>query len=367
MTTTLPPMAPDPDWLPLALRLIREFEGCKLTAYPDPGTGGRPWTIGWGTTTYYDGTPVKAGDTISQELADAMLTTRVWVDGRRLAERIPCWGRLNIHQRAALASFTYNMGPNWFGGDGFPTITAHLRAGRLAQVAQVLPNYRNPGTPVEAGLLRRRQAEAELWERPVAGAPAPVTIATPPRPPGGPAAEGPPVWPPGMVGPRIRPTLRPGDHHLIANDVNETLTAWTHDGRRLWRIPCLARGQGREAEWNRTGTDTPPGLYRVGTVHRDYEQDPAATFTPDRRAYGWYSFDMEGMEGQEGPTSKPYRDGIMVHGGGSACGWPGAWAPRQALHPTLGCIRLHNQDLRDRMLPLLDLGTVWISVLQEAR
>jgi hypothetical protein len=76
---------------------------------------------------------------------------------------------------------------------------------------------------------------------------------------------------------------------------------------------------------------------------------------------------MEGVEGQEGPTSKPYRDGIMVHGGGSACGWPGAWAPRQALYPTLGCIRLHNQDLRDRILPLLDLGAVWISVLQEAR
>jgi hypothetical protein len=180
------------------------------------------------------------------------------------------------------------------------------------------------------------------------------------------APQGPPIWPPGMVGPKIRPNLKPGDHHLIANDVNETLTAWTHDGRRLWRIPCLCRGQGKEAEWNRTGTDTPPGLYRIGKVYRDYEQDPTATFTPDRRAYGWYSFDMEGLEGQEGPTSRPYRDGIMLHGGGSACGWPGAWNPRQELHPTLGCIRLHNQDLRDRILPLLDMGTGWISVLQEA-
>ncbi len=37
--------------------LIQEFEGCAkkqldgpILAYPDPGTGGDPWTIGWGST-----------------------------------------------------------------------------------------------------------------------------------------------------------------------------------------------------------------------------------------------------------------------------------------------------------------------------
>jgi hypothetical protein len=57
----------------------------------------------------------------------------------------------------------------------------------------------------------------------------------------------------------------------------------------------------------------------------------------------------------------------MIHGGGKACGWPGAWAPRQPLHATLGCIRMHNQDIRDRVLPLLATGRVWVSVLQEAK
>ena len=170
-----------------------------------------------------------------------------------------------------------------------------------------------------------------------------------------------------MVGPRIRPPLRPGDHHVIVNDVTKTATAYAHDGQRLWQIPALARGQGGEAEWGDTGSDTPPGLYRCGKVYRDYEQDPKATFSADRRAYGWYSIDLEGMEGQEGPNSKPYRDGIMIHGGGSACGWPGAWAPDQALHPTLGCIRCHNIDLRDRWLLIIKSGTVYVSVLQEAK
>jgi hypothetical protein len=172
--------------------------------------------------------------------------------------------------------------------------------------------------------------------------------------------------PAGMVGPKKAPPLKPGDHHLVADDRAETLTAYTHDGKRLWSIPCLCRGQGREAEWKTTGSDTPPGLYLIGEVYRDYEEDPSATFSADRRAYGWYSFDMIGQEGQEGPGSRYGRDGIMMHGGGTACGWPGAWAPRQALHSTLGCIRLHNVDLRDRVLPLLDLGRVWVSVLQEA-
>ena len=52
-----------PPWLGLSLKLIRDFEGCRLTAYPDPGTGGAPWTIGWGSTRTADG-PVRQGMTI---------------------------------------------------------------------------------------------------------------------------------------------------------------------------------------------------------------------------------------------------------------------------------------------------------------
>ena len=174
------------------------------------------------------------------------------------------------------------------------------------------------------------------------------------------------VVPAGMVGPRKAPDLKPGDHHLVANDRSEILTAYSHAGVKLWAVPCLCRGQGADTEWRTTGSDTPPGLYRVGKVYRDYEENPNPTHSKDRQSYGWYSFDLEGLEGQEGPNSKPYRDGIMIHGGGTACGWPGAWAPKQALHPTLGCIRLRNVDLRDRVLPLIASGTIWVSVLQEA-
>ena len=49
--------------------LVKRFEGCRLDAYPDPATGGDPWTIGWGHT----GPEVHKGLTISQDIADAYL------------------------------------------------------------------------------------------------------------------------------------------------------------------------------------------------------------------------------------------------------------------------------------------------------
>lgn len=147
----------------VALPLVKEFEGCRLTAYPDPETGGEPWTIGWGSTTYDDGAPVKRGDRISQELADALLAGRLERDCRLLTQRIPSWGELGTNQQAALLSFTYNVGPAWFGSQAFTTLTQVLRAGELEQVPAGLMLYVNPGRPSEAGLRRRRKAEATLW------------------------------------------------------------------------------------------------------------------------------------------------------------------------------------------------------------
>ena len=77
---------------------------------------------------------------------------------------------------------------------------------------------------------------------------------------------------------------------------------------------------------------------------------------------GWYSFDLVELENQEAKFS---RAGIMVHGGGSNCGWPGAWEPRQTLFPTQGCVRVHNIDLKDKILPLVSKGTVYVGVFQE--
>jgi hypothetical protein len=63
------PLADIPAAVAVALPLVKEFEGCRLTAYPDPETGGAPWTIGWGSTWDSQGRPFREGDRISQEQA----------------------------------------------------------------------------------------------------------------------------------------------------------------------------------------------------------------------------------------------------------------------------------------------------------
>ncbi len=166
----------------------------------------------------------------------------------------------------------------------------------------------------------------------------------------------------GMAGPQMTAPVKPGDSYLLVNDRDEDMEAYDHTGAFLWKIPALARGQGADTDWSHTGTDTPPGLYRLGTLYADYEQNPNPPCSDTAMAYGWFSFDMEELEGQEARVG---RAGIMLHGGGSGCGWPGAWQPRQSLHPTLGCIRIHNVELRDKVLPLYRQGTVYVGVFQE--
>jgi hypothetical protein len=53
------PLANIPAAVAVALPRVKEFEGCRLTAYPDPETGGAPWTIGWGSTCDSQGRPFK--------------------------------------------------------------------------------------------------------------------------------------------------------------------------------------------------------------------------------------------------------------------------------------------------------------------
>jgi lipoprotein-anchoring transpeptidase ErfK/SrfK len=171
---------------------------------------------------------------------------------------------------------------------------------------------------------------------------------------------------PGADGPKKSPydfNFKTRDSHIIVNDINQTARAFSHDGRVLWEVKALARGQGSDTEYRHRNTDTPPGLYKIGEIYRDYERAGAnPAFDQTLRSYGWYTFDMIELENQE---AKYGRAGICLHGGGSACGWPGAWAPKQQLFPTHGCVRMHNIDLRDKVLPLTKSGTVFISVFQE--
>jgi GH24 family phage-related lysozyme (muramidase) len=149
--------------LSAAISLIKEFEGCHLSAYPDPLSGGEPWTIGYGTTRYSGGVPVKRGDKINVIEADMLLRLEVDRIAEKLRTTIPHWKVMDDQQRSALVSFAYNLGAGFYGTAGFETISRCLRDRDWAAVPAALELYRNPGTNVEAGLLRRRRAEGKLW------------------------------------------------------------------------------------------------------------------------------------------------------------------------------------------------------------
>lgn len=154
-----------------ALALIKEFEGCRLSAYPDPASGGDPWTIGYGSTRHSDDRPVKRGDKISVAEADLMLRQEVDRICQKLAGTIPAWSEMGDNQKSALISFAYNLGSAFYGGTNFTTITKALREKRWRDVPAAMMLYRNPGSSVEAGLRRRRKAEGDLWMKDVPEAP----------------------------------------------------------------------------------------------------------------------------------------------------------------------------------------------------
>ena len=142
--------------------MIKEFEGCHLNAYPDPLTGGLPITIGWGSTRDFNGDYFKLGRKITQEYADKLLIFDIEQRFLPHLQKIPYWSEMNDNQRGALLSFAYNLG-DFYGHPDFNTITRVLKNKEWDKVPEALKLYRNPGTNVEAGLLRRRVAEAKLW------------------------------------------------------------------------------------------------------------------------------------------------------------------------------------------------------------
>lgn len=152
--------------------------------------------------------------------------------------------------------------------------------------------------------------------------------------------------------------MKPGDYHLVCNPINKLMRCFeAATGKELWAIPCLLLGQ--HANWTRTGGDTPPGVYRFGEIWRDYE---TPTTADDTTAYGWYTIDLIDKTGNEDGNN---RAGICIHGGGTVLGWLGSWQGYQELIPTLGCIRVRNQDLRDKIVPLKTRSnSVWVTVHQ---
>jgi GH24 family phage-related lysozyme (muramidase) len=133
--------------------LIKKFEGLELKAYPDPGTGGEPYTIGYGHTG-----GVKPGQVITAGQAEEFLVQ----DLKRFEHAVQDLITVPLAQEEfdALVSFTFNIGE---GALRDSTLRKRLNAGGGAEVfEQELPRWNKGGSGVMPGLVRRRAAEVEL-------------------------------------------------------------------------------------------------------------------------------------------------------------------------------------------------------------
>ena len=145
------------------LALIKSFEGCArvrsdglVEAYPDPGTGRAPWTIGWGAT----GAGIGPGTCWTQAQCDDRLAADI---ARHAAQVRAALGDAPTSQAAfdALVSFHYNTG-----AIARATLTKRHVLGDFAGAASEFARWNRAGGRVLRGLVRRRAAEARLYLSP---------------------------------------------------------------------------------------------------------------------------------------------------------------------------------------------------------
>ena len=136
------------------IAVLKHFENCSLSAYPDPATGGAPWTIGWGHT----GPEVAPGLVWTQAKADAQLLADL--AAREFTVSCAVTGGVDQGQFDALVDFVYNLGAGNFEGS---TLLKLVNAGDMAGAAAQFSRWnRAAGKPMR-GLTRRRAAEAALF------------------------------------------------------------------------------------------------------------------------------------------------------------------------------------------------------------
>lgn len=148
------------------VQLVKDFEGCRLVAYPDPKTGGDPWTVGYGAT----GAGIGPGTVWGQGQADARLKEDLTHFEQIVLKHVKV--PVTQGQFDALVSIIYNVGPGSMNKDGIirlkngnpSTLLRKLNEGDYTSARGEFMRWVSPGSSVENGLRRRRAAEVKRWD-----------------------------------------------------------------------------------------------------------------------------------------------------------------------------------------------------------
>ena len=133
------------------LSLIKKFEGCKLQSYK---CAAGVWTIGYGSTN-----GIEEGMEISQERADMLLLEDVEVFEKAVNELVEV--PLEQNQFDSLISWTFNLGPTNLKNS---TLLKVLNNKNYDEVPTQIKRWNKAGGKVLQGLIRRREAEALLFD-----------------------------------------------------------------------------------------------------------------------------------------------------------------------------------------------------------
>ena len=133
------------------LALIKKFEGCELKSYQD-SVG--VWTIGYGHTK-----GVKPNMEITKEEAEKMLKEELpeYEGYVEKCVEVP----LSQNEFDALVCWVYNLGPTNLLQS---TLLKVLNQGQKEKVPEQIKRWNKAGGIVLNGLVRRREAEALLFE-----------------------------------------------------------------------------------------------------------------------------------------------------------------------------------------------------------
>lgn len=139
------------------VNIIKKFEGLKLKAYPDPGSGGLPITIGYGSTMYDDGKRINLGDVITEERATELLYWEV----KQKSSALKYLRGLNQNQFDAIVSFVYNVGIGAFESSTLKRLIVNNPSNPL--IRDQFERWNKSRGRILNGLTKRRKEEADLY------------------------------------------------------------------------------------------------------------------------------------------------------------------------------------------------------------
>ena len=140
-----------------AVDLGEEFEGFRSEPYQDSGG---VWTIGFGSTRDGDSRPVTASTPpVTMDEARALAKRDLTWAAREVTNDVTV--QLTDNQVAAIEDLIYNIGSGNFRSS---TLLRKLNAGDFDGAAAEFDKWDHAAGQVLAGLLRRRQAETDLFQ-----------------------------------------------------------------------------------------------------------------------------------------------------------------------------------------------------------